>query len=259
MAEGWSAGIVFSGNAQEVPTLALCLQGLLAQPELVASGDIVVCGPAAGESLLPTRDGIRYLVYETPSEAGRFLVGRKKNVLLRALRHERALICHTRVVLRPGAIAALPAEFDLITPKVFVQGHKAILPYLDLGFMGLTTISMTGKGDQPPIYYARERWHDYLRRFYPYVDGGLFCVRRNLALSVPMHNRIAWGEGEDTEWCLRLLNQGHLVELATNPQAAADSITCKIPRYANFGHLLSYRICAQMWRCVRRLSNSLLS
>jgi hypothetical protein len=251
MAEGWSAGVMFSGSVQEAPALALCLQGLRAQPELMASGDIVVCGPAEGESLVPTGDGIRYLVYETPSEAGRFLVGRKKNVLLNALQHERALICHSRVVLRPGSLAAFPAEFDLITPQVFVQGAKAVLPYLDLGFMRLEAVSMVSKGDQPPIHYSRKRWYDYLRSYYPYIDGGLFCVRRALALSVPLHDRVAWGEGEDTEWCLRLLNQGHLIELADAPRAKADSVSCKIPRYAKFGHRRSYRILSHVWRTMR--------
>jgi hypothetical protein len=258
MAEGWSAGIVFSGNAQEVPTLARCIQGLLAQPELVATGDIVVCGPAAGEHLVPMGQSIRYLVYDNPSEAGRFLVGRKKNLLLRELKHERVLICHSRIVLRPGALAAMPLEYDLITPKVFAQGHKAILPYLDLGFMGLATTSMVASGVQPPVYYPRERWYDHLRSLYPYIDGGLFCVRRSLALSVPLHDRIAWGEGEDAEWCLRLLNQGHLIELATDPHAAADSATCKAPRYARFGHLVSYRVLSQVWRNARTRFTGLL-
>ena len=245
--EAWSAGVVFSGNAQEVPTLERCLKGLRAQPELIATGDIVVCGPQAGESLVATGDGIRYLVYESPSEAGRFLVGRKKNLLLRALRHERALICHTRVVLRPGTLAALPPEFDLITPRVFVQGEKSILPYLDLGFMGLESVGMTSSGNQPPICYPRESWHDYLRHFYPYIDGGLFCVRRKLALSVPLHDRVAWGEGEDAEWSLRLLNMGHLIELAANPHAAADSSTCKTTRYARYGHLIGYQVLSYVW------------
>jgi len=210
-----------------------------------------VCGPAAGEHLVQPVDGVRYLVYETPVEAGRFLIGRKKNALLKALKHERALICHTRIVLRPGILKELPDEFDLLTPQVLVDGKKGKLPYLDLGFLKLETVSMAGKREQPPIYYNRKNWYEFLKSYYPYIDGGIFCVRRRLALSVPLHNEVAWGEGEDAEWCLRLIHTGNVIEITTAPNAKADTATCKLPNYAKFGHLWIYRFLGRIWRNLR--------
>lgn len=248
----WSAGVIFSGNEKEIPLLESCIKGLLNQDELKESKDIVICGPPHGKDLIPTCDGIRYLEYPTPVEDNRFLICKKKNFLLNHLLNEKVLICHSRITLRPKALASLPESFDLITPRVFVKGHKNnSLPYLDLGFMSLDMTNMMSKGEQPPIDYNRDRWHYYLRSYYPYIDGGLFCIRKNLGQSVPLHDQIAWGEGEDTEWCLRLIHNGYLVELSDNELASADSLTCKTTKYANYGHLRIYRIARSFWRLVR--------
>jgi len=246
LSPGWSAGVVFSGASSEAESLNECIKGLLEQPELLESRDIVVCGPSASRNMLATNKYVRYLPYDTPFESGRFLLGRKKNILLKALHHERALICHTRIVLRPKCLSLLPREFDIITPRVWTQGSKSCLPYLDLQFVKTATEAMIASGVPVPCYYDRHHWHDYLSTLYPFIDGGLFCVRRQLAIQTPIHDTIAWGEAEDVEWCKRLLQSGNLVELAE--YSHADSSICKMPIYHKWGHMKTYRLIWPAWK-----------
>lgn len=251
----WSAAVMFSGSAGEVSGLKKCLGGLLAQPEIREGGQVLVCGPAAGEALVDVGGAggvVQYLAVETPERAGRFMIGEKKNIAIRALRHERVLVCHTRIVLREGCLAAMPAEFDLITPRVWVQGAEAMLPYLDLGLFATDSAALYSDKASAPCHYDRARWLHGVAQRYPYIDGALFCVRKSLAQRVALSDSIGWGEAEDSEWALRLVHGGRLVELA--PQAHAESTSCKTPRYARWGHLEAYRLAsdwAQHWRAAR--------
>lgn len=235
----WSAAIVYSGQAAEREQLAICVRHLREQRGIRDGGQLLVCGPPESENDVAALPGVEYLAMPTPLQAGRFLVGVKKMAALRALRHERALVCHTRIALRPGCLDAIPLEFDLITPRVWVQGVTGPLPYLDLGFLDNRSVALHSQVPQPPIHYDRSSWRARLGQFYPYIDGGLFCVRRSLALAVPLSETVAWGEGEDAEWSLRLMGDGKLLELAED--AHADSLTCKTGRYARWGHLAAYR------------------
>jgi hypothetical protein len=188
-------------------------------------------------------------------QVGRFLIGQKKMHVLHALRHERVLVCHTRILLETGCLEAIPDEFDLITPRVWIQGMRRNLPYLDLGFFDNRSSGLYTTKSQPPVYYDRDAWLSMLGRWYPYIDGGLFCVRRSLALEIPMSGSIAWGEGEDAEWGLRLLANGKLLEIAL--EAGALSQTCKMQYYGRWGHLAAYRYISKVVRMIKKLKRSL--
>jgi len=248
----WSAAVMFSGSESEFPLLKRCVSALQAQPQIGDGGQILVCGPAAGEPVAMSVPGVEYMSIETPSRAGRFMIGAKKNLAMQALRHERILVCHTRMALRPGCLSAMPDEFDVITPRVFVAGKHHPLPYLDLGIFTADSTSLTSTRPATPCHYDRGTWLARVGRGYPYIDGGLFCLRKSLAANVPLSDSIGWGEAEDGEWALRLLHGGHLIELAVD--AAADSLTCKIPRYARWGHLGAYQSLSNLAQQVRSLA-----
>lgn len=248
----WSAAIVYSGQPAERVQLATCVEHLRLQPSIRDGGQLLVCGPPEAAGDVAELPDVEYLPLPTPLQAGRFLVGAKKMAALRALRHERVLVCHTRIALRPGCLEALPDEFDLITPRVWVQGATGPLPYLDLGFFDNRSVALFSPVPQPPIHYDRGGWLNRLGRLYPYIDGGLFCVRRSLALDIPLSETVAWGEGEDAEWALRLMGAGRVLELADG--AHADSLTCKTERYARWGHLAAYRGASHLAQAVRGLT-----
>lgn len=235
----WSAAVMFSGRDSEVALLNQCLAGLLTQPELTDGGQILVCGPAAGAAAVQGLPGVEYLACETENVANRFIVGRKKNFAVAHLRHEKILVCHTRIALQPGCLAALPDEFDVITPAVqFVGAGGTTLPYADLLFQRFRSTSTYALDPAPYIGYPRAHWREQLRRYHPLVDGALFCTRKSLYLAHPLSDVVAWGEGEDVEWCRRLLMAGKLLELCVDAQAR--SLVNKANYYNRWGHLPAY-------------------
>jgi hypothetical protein len=224
---GWSAGVVFSGRDAEIPTLRRCLAGLVAQPELspAAGGEIVVCGPARDLSFLSEFPHVSYLNYaDVPSE--RLMISAKKNALIRHLKGPRLAILHARVVLEPGALAAVPREFDITGPNVHVRVGERSVSYLSLtatetvwpGRMPRSSSRfMRHFGDNPLALHERGGL---------FVDGGAFFVTRSVHAACPLNDLIAWNEGEDVEWCARAFVHGYLVDIA--PESCAISQTSKL-------------------------------
>ncbi|MBL6081088.1 hypothetical protein JMJ56_24070 [Belnapia sp. T18] len=220
---GWGAGVVFSGRAEERPRLLACVESLLRQPELRPEngGEIVVSGPAAAADCVTGHRSIRYHAFEMPPGA-RVMIGRKKNDLIRQLRGPRVIVMHTRISLGERCLANVLPEFEVATPRVMAEGGGKAVDYLSLGVhdSGLTGYAP----ERVPCNLRRmpaRRWLDLYRLGAPYIDGGVFMVRRDVHAACPLHDEVAWDEGEDLEWSHRLLAAGFLLDLA--PDAAARS------------------------------------
>jgi hypothetical protein len=253
----WSAVVMFSGQDSEKPLLEKCLMGLLLQPELTNGGQIVVCGPAFSTDVVKGWENVEYLAYESEKVAGRFLVGRKKNFAVSQMRHEKVLVCHTRIVLGLGCLASLPENFDAITPLVSFVGAKGRnMPYADLLFQRFTSTSIYTHTPAPYIGYSRHHWIEHLRNYHPFIDGALFCTRKTLFQQIQLSDVIAWGEGEDVEWARRLMMSGKLLELCIDAQAL--SLVNKSVYYNRWGHLASYKWLAQLKGHCASIFNRLL-
>lgn len=231
LAAGWSAGVLFSGNATEVPAIRRCLDALYRQPELQAKsgGQVMVCGPAAARDVLAGYPDAEYHPYEN-AEGPRNFTTRKKNALAAAARNPRVAIMHARMLLADGCLAGLPREFDVLTPRVEYHGDGVKVPYLD--WMTAPALEGDGmpRGLPAPYNYDRSKYLDLLRSgMQPYIDGGLFMARTELLRQVPINPQLAWGEAEDTEWCARLHAAGSLVDI--DPSVLATSQSFKSPGY----------------------------
>ncbi len=227
---GWTAGIVFSGSAGEVPALHKALDGFRAQPELsqAQGGQVIVCGPIAAKGAVEPYPEVEYLAYEA-DPGGRAFTSRKKNAIAAAARNPRLIILHARIVLQPGCLAAFPREFDVSTPRVEYHEDGKVVPYLDW------LVSPVLDGDLIPrrfgsrFDYSRDRYLGQLNgQDRPYIDGGVLAASTKVYLETPISPVLAWGEGEDAEWCSRLHAAGRLVDL--EPKALALSQTFKFPR-----------------------------
>lgn len=245
----WSIGIIYSGSKGELQLLKECIKAIKRQESSgVIIDEIVVCGPEENEVELKNDPKVTYLKYESPYYLSRFLVGKKKNYLIKSLRNEKLAIMHCRIKLGNECLSSIPEEFDVITPSVFIKAPQP-LRYLDLGFQSFNTLSPIINKTTPNLTYNRDKWYKYLRFYYPYVDGGLFITNKNLARSVPLSECVAWGEGEDVEWCQRLLANNRLLELAVHSHAF--SMTCKLPRYKKYARYLGYKYISFLYNKIR--------
>jgi hypothetical protein len=228
--QAWSAGVMYSGKTAEEPTMRRCLDALIAQPELSGSaGEIVVCGPSDGHrAFLADYPTVRYLAVDGMEDGhGRFLLAKKKNILVDNLTHARMVVLHARVVLAPDALARVPAEFDILSPNI-VRIRRNGSPE---AYMSLAQI------DRPwPGYMLRRRTlmlrdvHgcDPLRLHAAgpcYVDGGAVFVTRPVFDRCRMDDHLGWAEGEDVDWCMRAFLSGFVSDLAV--EARATSLTSK--------------------------------
>lgn len=225
---GWGAGVVFSGQEAELPRLRKCLDGLLQQPELLPErgGEIMVCGPAAAAGCVDDYPQVQYLPYEMPP-GPRVMICGKKNALIRALKGPRVVVMHTRIVFEPDTLRHVPDEFEITTPRVFSEGPAGLEDYLSLGvhdsdIPGYAPRLTSSNLRRVPV----ERYLDLYEQGVPYVDGGVFMVRKDVHARCPLNENVAWDEGEDLEWCARALVDGFLVDLA--PEARAVSVVGKL-------------------------------
>lgn len=221
---GWGAGVVFSGQEAELPRLRACLDSLLRQPELLPEngGEIMVSGPAGAAGCLEGYPQVRYHVHDLPP-GPRLMVCQKKNALIRALRGPRVAIMHSRITLAPDTLRHVPEEFEIITPRVLSQGPVGMEDYLSLG---VHDSGMAGYAPRlTPSSLRRgtpEQYLDLYDQGYPYVDGGLFMVRKDVHARCPLNDDIAWDEAEDLEWCNRALAAGLLIDLAPGASAVSE-------------------------------------
>lgn len=226
---GWAAGVIFSGADAEIPVLENCLRGLLAQPELSGEGgDIAVCGPTRDLSFLAGFPSVRYLPYDPPA-SDRFLVGAKKNFLVASFSAPRVAVMHARIVLQPGALAAVPREFDIGSPNVQIHEGGRLAPYLSLCFTDATTPGRMPRRLSATLRNVRQADPLEIHQLgAPYVDGGVFMAAKSVYDACPLDPAIAWGEAEDVEWCYRAAAHGYLVDLF--PAAIAVSQINKLHR-----------------------------
>jgi len=232
---GWAAGIVFSGDDAEIPGLLQCIAALQAQAELSYAGAITICGPARNLDFLAPFPGVTYLEYEPP-ETARVTIAHKKNFLANSLAAPRFIILHARILLEPGALAALGDEFDFTTPLVRVNTTHGSENYLCYGVSRSVSTALPPVGSVITLIDRNERAYlDLLAKGAPYIDGGVFAARKAAFLDCPLNPCLAWGEAEDFEWCLRAFDGGHLVDMCVDSRAV--SATNKNRHRVLFSHV----------------------
>lgn len=216
LAPGWSAGIIFSGQDKELPALYRCLDGLVAQPELISdTGEILICGPTRDMDFQKDYPQVRYVVYDLATDhRGPFPISAKKNHLMRAMRYDRRLVLHARIVMEPGALAAAPTEFDILAPNVIQRSDKG-----EEANIGLITID-PGWPEAVPRRFERSTLNvpanEYLQLMAhgrPYVDGGAFAVSVRVFEACPLHDGLLWGDCEDVEWGFRAQTLGFAIDM----------------------------------------------
>lgn len=245
---GWSAGVVFSGSDGEIPQLLACLDGLECQPELseAMGGEIIVCGPRRDLSFLSDRPHVRYLEFDVEASP-RLMITAKKNALVLKMRNPRVVVLHTRIVLDPGCLAAIPEEFEIASLDIEIASGAGRESYLSFGTTDVQSFGwMPRRMPASMRQIGKTRYLDLLRHGQPYIDGGAFIVRRDVFLRCQLDEHLSWGEAEDMEWCRRAVSHGFLVDFIAG--ATALSTTNKLPSRAT---VLSPVVRAAVRKCNR--------
>lgn len=234
---GWSAGVVFSGQEAEIPTLRRCLHGLVIQDELMPPlGEIVVCGPERDNSFLEDFPDVRYINYELPPEKP-FPICAKKDFLISHLKGPRVIILHSRIVLLRNALNYVPLDFDFATPSVFLETPRGLKP--NVCFIGIDGRSPYHVPKRLPVttrHISPASYLDVLAKRRAYIDGGVFFAMKASYDLCPLNLTLKWGDAEDVEWCRRAEALGLLVDLF--PESKAVSQTFKVSRAHEFPKLI---------------------
>lgn len=228
LGNGWSAGIIFSGQDQEIPALHKCLDGLLAQPELLQEdGEILICGPTRDMGFLQAYPMVRYVTFDLDDTPGPFPISRKKNTLMRAMKAPRRLVLHCRIVLEPGALSNAPAEFDLLGPNVIQRSDKGT--EANVGYVTLDPrwpAMVPTRFERSTLNFAPSAYLDMLQDRRPYIDGAAFMVSERVLEHCMLDDGLLWGDCEDVEWCFRAQSQGFLVDM--DPDVLALNVASKV-------------------------------
>jgi hypothetical protein len=243
----WQAGVIYSGNINETEEINSCLSALIKVPELNYRGSILVCGPSSGSKKFERITQVTYLPYDV--EEISFNISKKKNYLISQMSSDVCIVLHARIIVEDNLISNLPSFFDLITPAVFIKSKSNnLIPYLDLCFK--RAIHPNIHYDNPvPLFYNRKNAYVKMKKYAPYIDGGIMIFPKNLWAAHKFNEQLHWNESEDVEWSARLLVNCLIVDVAPNSRVLSSKH--KTLRYWKYGDGFFYRFLSVVRRMAK--------
>lgn len=228
--QGWSAGIIYSGNSNEIDLLNKAIKGLYKQNEFgMSNSEIVVCGPTNGDYsfLSQFTDNIRVLYIDDVSKDGRFLISKKKNFLISNLKYENCVLIHARIEFQPNTLNKLDINFEFVSPQINLEIGNTKKRYLDFCLMGSYDSSRITRGKIVTSNYRPSNYLSKLKYGLPYVDGGCIIFKKSILEHIPFNNNLAWFENEDVELASRIHNAGYLIDFAYRVKAISNTSKSK--------------------------------
>lgn len=228
---GFSFGIVFSGNHIEIEQLSQTIRSILDNKNIDDYPyEILICGPSEFESVSYLRQfdslKIRYLPYDLDLKHKRFMITNKKNFLFQNSQYNIVSISHTRIMYeRSFILYSFNRKFDIFTPKVNILRNGKKYKYLDFGLIGSYSLDRQNSAKTLTSIVLDDAVLYYMRKRVPYIDGGITVFNKNIIHEPPYNEFIAWGEAEDVEMCNRAYNNGYLLDYFNDIQQ--ESVTCK--------------------------------
>jgi hypothetical protein len=224
--KGWSSGIIYSGSSSEVELLNKSIIGLYNQEEFNKSNsEIVVCGPSNGDySFLSEHpNSLRVIYVDDVSKDGRFLISKKKNILINNLKYENCILIHSRIQFEPNTLKNLNTNFEFISPQINIIEGDIKKRYIDFNHMGSYDPTRITVGKIVSSNYKPYNYLNKLKYGQVYIDGGCMIFKRSILMKIPLNNNLAWFENEDVELASRLQNGGYLIDYAYNVLAISNT------------------------------------
>ena len=222
---GFSFGIVFSGNDSEIEQLTKSIQSLLINERIEKyKYEIIICGPSdfnANAYIAQFKNpNIRYLAFDFAPNAKRLMITQKKNYLYENCKYNIVCINHTRILYAQDfMIKTFDKKFDVFTPKVIVEQDGKWYRYLDFGLIGSYDLSRKNTSKALVSIILDDNILYFMKNRVPYIDGGLSIFNKNQIEEFPYNPFLAWGEAEDVDLCYNLYMHQFLIDYN-------DSIFC---------------------------------
>lgn len=228
--EGWSAGIIYSGNSNEIELLNNALKGLYKQDEFgLINSEIIICGPTSGDYsfLSQHKDNLKVLYIDDVNKDGRFLISKKKNFLISNFKYENCLLIHARIEFEPNSLKKLDTNFEYVSPQINLQISNTKKRYLDFCHMGSYDSTRITRGKIVSSNYKPSNYLSNLKYGLPYIDGGCMIFKKSILLHIPLNENLAWFENEDVELASRIHNAGYLIDYAYKVKAISNTSKSK--------------------------------
>lgn len=222
MNNGFSFGIVFSGNDNEVDQLTKSIQSILINENIDNySYEIIICGPLNFDSnsyIAQFKNSkIRYLAFDFEPNAKRFMITQKKNYLYSHCKYNVVAINHTRIVYAIDFMhKTFNKKFDVFTPKIMVEQDGKWYKYLDFGLIGSYDLSKLNRSAVLTSVVLNDDTLFFMSKKVPYLDGGLTVFNKEIIINTPYNSHLSWGEAEDVDMCGLLYFQGYLLDYDEN-------------------------------------------
>lgn len=213
---GFSFGIVFSGNDSETEQLTKSVRSILDNIDLGKYDyEIIICGPSNFDSIAYLEQfvsfNVKYLAFDFEPNAKRLMITQKKNFLYENCKYNIVAINHTRILYaKDFIIKTFNKKFDVFTPKVMVEENGKWYRYLDFGLIGSFNTSKVNSASVMSSVYLNNEILYFMKKRMPYIDGALSIFNKKI-ISLPYNENIAWQEAEDIDLSMNLVNKGYLI------------------------------------------------
>lgn len=222
--KGISFGLLFSGNENELDLLKKTVSSIKKLNFSNIPYEIIICGPEKSRKTVDQLiEKINYISYDEKNI--RFMVGKKKNLIFSESKFDMLIISHLRIQFNDSILGLFNRNFDFVTTKIIYHIDNEIYPYLD--YVLTQAYNVNYKKNSNNIF--KKSFVYFLQNFknrVPYVDGGLNIFNKNIVITPPYSNEIAWGEAEDLELSARLFYDGILIDY--HDDIISESLTDKI-------------------------------
>ncbi|MCK9283729.1 MAG: hypothetical protein M0P39_05550 [Rhodocyclaceae bacterium] len=216
--DGFSFGIIFSGNQQEIPFLTQSVRSIL---DSAATSplpfEIIVCGPSSFDfSALTAEFGsaqFRYHAFDFDPANKRVMIAAKKAELYLQCQFNVVAINHTRILYAADFTERVAGrKFDAFIPRVdaFHGGHQ--IRYLDYSLLESYNMAAVPRYRSISASMIDGDFLYSLKRRVPYMDGGINVFNKATIDFNPFCPHIAWGEGEDIMTANMLTASGALID-----------------------------------------------
>jgi hypothetical protein len=233
---GFTFGIVFSGNSAELEQLYPALQsisdikGLNSIPH-----EVLVCGPSAFNASVLTEKfpslPIRYIAFDNVLQVNRVMITKKKNTLIDAAAYNVVSLSHARILYGADFVECMyKRRFDVITPKVVYNENGRRRKYLDFTLSGSYDTSRINTRSVLSNEVLPDDVLNYMAQRVPYIDGGLTILNKEKIADIRYCIDVAWGEAEDIDLCAQIYYDGLLIDYAS--ECVCESQTSKVT-YSN--------------------------